>query len=67
MQIFVVQNATMFLKKKHYMCLDMHRLLLEVHIRNWFLGGSGDRDGEYMYIQGWFMSMYGKNHYKIVK
>ena len=34
------------------MCLDMHRLLLEVHIRNWFLGGRGDRDGEYMYIQG---------------
>lgn len=30
MQIFFVQNATMFLKKKEYMCLDMHRLL-EVH------------------------------------
>ena len=23
-------------------------------------GGWGDRDGEYMYIQGWFMSMYDK-------
>ena len=30
-------------------------------------GGSGDQDGEYMYIHGWFMSMYGKNHYNIVK
>ena len=27
-------------------------------------GGRGDRDGEYMYIQGWFMSMYDKNHLK---
>ena len=26
-------------------------------------GGRGDRDGEYMYIHGWFMSMYDKNHY----
>ena len=25
--------------------------------------GRGDWDGEYMYIHGWFMSMYGKNHY----
>ena len=24
-------------------------------------------DGEYMYIHGWFMSMYGKNLYNIVK
>ena len=30
-------------------------------------GGRGDRDGEYMYIQGWFMSMYDKKHYDIVK
>ena len=30
-------------------------------------GGMGDWDGEYMYIQGWFMSMYDKNHYNIVK
>ena len=30
-------------------------------------GGKGDWDGEYMYIQGWFMSMYDKNHYNIVK
>ena len=30
-------------------------------------GGRGDRDGEYMYIHGWFMPMYGKNHYSIVK
>ena len=26
------------------------------------VGGRGDRDGEYMYIHGWFMSMYDKNH-----
>ena len=25
------------------------------------------QDGEYMYTHGWFMSMYGKNHYNIVK
>ena len=30
-------------------------------------GGKGDRDGEYMYIQVWFMSMYDKTHYNIVK
>ena len=30
-------------------------------------GGRRDWDGEYMYIQGWFMSMYDKNHYNIVK
>ena len=30
-------------------------------------GGRGDRDGEYMYIHGWFMSMYDKNQYNIVK
>ena len=30
-------------------------------------GGRGDQDGEYKYIQGWFMSMYDKNHYNIVK
>ena len=29
-------------------------------------GGRGDRDGEYMYIHGWFMSMYDKTHYNIV-
>ena len=29
--------------------------------------GKGDRDGEYMYIHGWFMSMYDKNRYNIVK
>ena len=27
----------------------------------------GDWDGEYMQIHGWFMSMYDKNHYNIVK
>ena len=30
-------------------------------------GGRGVQDGEHMYIHGWFMSMYGKNHYNIVK
>ena len=25
------------------------------------------QDGEHMYTHGWFMSMYGKNHYNIVK
>ena len=30
-------------------------------------GGRGDQDGEHMSIHGWFMSMYGKNHYSIVK
>ena len=26
-------------------------------------GGRGFQDGEHMYTDGWFMSMYGKNHY----
>ena len=30
-------------------------------------GGRGVQDGEHMYTQGGFMSMYGKNHYNIVK
>ena len=30
-------------------------------------GGKGVQDGEHMYTHGWFMSMYGKNHYNIVK
>ena len=30
-------------------------------------GGSGVQDGKHMYTHGWFMSMYGKNHYNIVK
>ena len=30
-------------------------------------GGRGDRDGEHMEIHGWFISMYGKNHYNTVK
>jgi len=29
--------------------------------------GRDVQDGEHMYTHGWFMSMYGKNHYKIVK
>ena len=29
--------------------------------------GSGVQDGEHMYTCGGFMSMYGKNHYTIVK
>ena len=30
-------------------------------------GGRGVQDGEHMYTHGWFMSMYGKNHYNITK
>ena len=30
-------------------------------------GGKGVQDGEHMYTLGGFMSMYGKNHYNIVK
>ena len=29
--------------------------------------GEGVHDEEHMYTRGWFMSMYGKNHYNIVK
>ena len=29
--------------------------------------GGGVQDVEHMYTHGWFMSMYGKNHYNIVK
>ena len=30
-------------------------------------GGNGAQDEGHMYTHGWFMSMYGKNHYNIVK
>ena len=30
-------------------------------------GGREVQDGEHMYTHGWFMSMYGKNHYNTVK
>ena len=30
-------------------------------------GGRGIQDGEHMYTHGGFKSMYGKNHYNIVK
>ena len=29
-------------------------------------GGRGVQDGEHMYTYGWFVSMYGKNHYNTV-
>ena len=29
--------------------------------------GGGVQDGEHRYTRGWFMSLYGKNHYNIVK
>ena len=34
---------------------------------NWEGGGRGVLDGEHMSARGWFISMYGKNHYNIVK
>ena len=30
-------------------------------------GGRGVQDGEHMYTHVWFMSVYGKNHYNIIK
>ena len=37
----------------------------------WEMGGEGSgrgvQDREHMYTHGWFMSMYGKNHYNIVQ
>ena len=30
-------------------------------------GGRGVQDGKHMYTHGWFMSMYGKKYYNIVK
>ena len=30
-------------------------------------GGRGVQHGEHMYTNGWFMAMYGKNHYNIEK
>jgi len=30
-------------------------------------GGNGVQDGGHMYTYGWFMSVYGKKHYNIVK
>ena len=31
------------------------------------VGGKGIQDGEHRYTHGWFMSIYGKTHYNIVK
>ena len=30
-------------------------------------GGRGVQDGEHRHTHGWFMSMYGKTHYNIIK
>ena len=30
-------------------------------------GGRKGKNKEYMYTHGWFMSMYGQNHYNIIK
>ena len=38
-----------------------------VHWDNPEGGGRGVQDGGHMYTHGWFMSLYGKNHYNIVK
>ena len=46
--------------------------MLRVGILGWPWGMDGEgggregQDGEHMYTHGWFMSMYGKNHYNIV-
>ena len=29
-------------------------------------GGKGDQEGEHI-LHGWFMALYGKNHYNIIK
>ena len=34
---------------------------------DWEGDGKGVQDGEHMYTHGWFTSMYGKNHYSIIK
>ena len=33
----------------------------------WGVRWKGDQNGGHMYTHGWFMSIYGKNHYNIVK
>ena len=33
----------------------------------WGRRWEGVQDGKYMYTHGWFLLMYGKNHYNIVK
>ena len=37
--------------------------------KGWDQEGAGRvvQDGEHMYTHGWFMSVYGKNHYNVVK
>ena len=53
-------------------------LMAETSARGWCTGMTqkdgtgrevegGVHDGEHMKIHGWFISMYGKNHYNIVK
>ena len=51
---------------------SMHETVLRAGAlgRPWGLGWGGRwegvQDGEHMYTHGWFMSMYGQNHYSIV-
>ena len=43
---------------------ELKSLLMKMKEESEKLGG---QDGEHMYTNGWFMSMYGQNHHNIVK
>ena len=43
----------------------VHRLVHGQH--RWLIPAEISQDGEQMYTHSWFMLMYGKNHYNIVK
>ena len=45
--------------------LAVQRILKETHWNRVEREVGGDE--EYLYIHGWFMSMYDKNHYNIIK
>ena len=48
----------------------MHEMVLRAGALGWpwgMGGGMGVQDGGHMYTHGWFMSMYDKNHYNVVK
>ena len=62
---------------EHIYCHIWNRLPVQVqcmrqNAQGWYTGmtlrdGMSVQDGEHLYNSGWFMLMYGKNHYSIVK
>ena len=58
----VILSKSWFWLKIYFKLTELHQ---EMNIL-WEGGGRGFQDGEQMYTHGWFMSVFGKNHYNIV-